>query len=171
VQFHPEVHHTRNGTEILRNFVFPDLRRGGIVDAAALHRLDGRASEARGGQRGTRSARYRVVWIRRCGSPGGSRAARCERKVAADLHLCDNGVLRKNEFEKCSRRCATSGSAPGCRRCYGSLSGQAQGVSDPETKRKIIATNSSRCLKTSSVASKKKREASIIWCKERFIRT
>ena len=40
VQFHPEVHHTPLGTEILRNFALEDLRCETDLDGAALYRCD-----------------------------------------------------------------------------------------------------------------------------------
>ena len=49
VQFHPEVHHTRNGTEILRQFRIPDLRGETDLDAAALHRLNHRTGKGTSG--------------------------------------------------------------------------------------------------------------------------
>ena len=128
VQFHPEVHHTRNGTEILRNFVFRICGAEAIVDAAALYRLDDRAGEASGGQRARDLRAFGWRGFVGCGGAGGSRAARCEREVAADLHLREQRCAAQERVrESAADTARQAGPAPRCSRRYGSLSGQAQG--------------------------------------------
>ncbi len=51
VQFHPEVHHTKQGTAILRNFVFDICGLHTQLDAAALHRRNRRVHSQTGRQR------------------------------------------------------------------------------------------------------------------------
>src|SRR4029077_3106928 len=100
VQFHAEVHHTRNGTEILRNFIFQ------ICGARPLwtpqHFIDSTIQQVK-----QQVGAGRAI----CALSGGvdslvaavlvDRALRdAEGKSRLTCIFVNNGVLRKNEFEK-----------------------------------------------------------------------
>ena len=95
VQFHPEVHHTKQGTEILRNFIFdicglePNWTPRRFIDET----VDSIRKQVGSG---------RVI----CALSGGvdsSVAAVLVHRAIGDQLTCifvNNGVLRKNEFQK-----------------------------------------------------------------------
>ena len=56
VQFHPEVHHTPLGPQLIRNFVFDICGATRRLDAGALYRDDGRG-DSREGRQGARDLR------------------------------------------------------------------------------------------------------------------
>jgi GMP synthase (glutamine-hydrolysing) len=95
VQFHPEVHHTKQGTEILRNFVFEIC---GLEPNWTPQRFIDETVESIRKQVGT----GRVI----CALSGGvdsSVAAVLVHRAIGDQLTCvfvNNGVLRKNEFHK-----------------------------------------------------------------------
>jgi GMP synthase (glutamine-hydrolysing) len=139
VQFHPEVRHTRLGTEILRNFVLnickanPTWTPQHFVDAtiAAIHEQvgSGRAICALSG--GVDSAVAATL------------VDRALRNVKDQSRLTsvfvNNGLLRKNEFEKVQQKLRDQlglhvVAVDATERFLRSLAG----VSDPEKKRKII---------------------------------
>jgi GMP synthase (glutamine-hydrolysing) len=139
VQFHPEVHHTRNGTEILRNFIFQ------ICGAKPLwtprHFIDSTVEQVKG-----QVGEGRAI----CALSGGvdsSVAAvlvdRALRDARGNSRLTcvfvNNGLLRKNEFEKVQK---TLHEKLGLRLdgvdAAARFLGKLKGVSDPEKKRKII---------------------------------
>ncbi len=134
VQFHPEVHHTKQGTTLLRNFIFnickatpdwtPEHFIQSTVEAIRAKVGDGHAICALSG--GVDSSVAAVLVHRAIG----------ERLTCV---FVDNGVLRKNEFFKVQDNLreklglnlvAVDASA----RFLAKLAG----VTDPETKRKII---------------------------------
>jgi GMP synthase (glutamine-hydrolysing) len=134
VQFHPEVHHTRQGTEILKNFIFgicharPEWTNRHFIDetVASIRRTvgDGRAI---------------------CALSGGvdsSVAATLVHRAIGDRLTCvfvNNGVLRKNEFEKVQQnlRDKLGLNLVAVDATNHFLAG-LKGVTDPERKRKII---------------------------------
>jgi len=134
VQFHPEVHHTRLGTQLLKNFVF------GICNAKAdwtpAHFIDSTVHAIRE-KVGTRQAI--------CALSGGvdsSVAAVLVHRAIGDQLTCifvNNGVLRKNEFLKVQEtmrgklRLNLDAVDAG-----GRFLAKLAGITDPETKRKII---------------------------------
>src|ERR1700736_3344669 len=99
VQFHPEVHHTRQGTEILRNFVFaicgakPTWTPQHFIDATIAQVRQqvgsGRALCALSG--GVDSSVAAVLVDRALREGKGKSRLTCV--------FVNNGVLRKNEFE------------------------------------------------------------------------
>jgi GMP synthase (glutamine-hydrolysing) len=134
VQFHPEVHHTPRGTEILRNFVFdicglkPNWTAQSFIDEtiASVRQTVGQG---------------RVI----CGLSGGvdsSVAAELVHRAVGDQLTCifvNNGVLRKNEFQSVQKnlRDKLGLNIDGVDATDRFLSKLA-GVTDPEKKRKII---------------------------------
>jgi GMP synthase (glutamine-hydrolysing) len=139
VQFHPEVHHTRNGTEILRNFVFnickakPTWTAQHFIDATIEQVRkqvgSGRAICALSG--GVDSSVAAVLVDRALRNAKGKSRLICI--------FVNNGVLRKNEFEKVQK---TLHDKLGLRLdavdATGRFLGKLKGISDPEKKRKII---------------------------------
>jgi GMP synthase (glutamine-hydrolysing) len=139
VQFHPEVHHTRNGTEILRNFVFQ------ICGAKPLwtpqHFIDSTVEQVR-----QQVGKGRAI----CALSGGvdssvaavlvDRALRDARgKSRLTCIFVNNGVLRKNEFEKVQKTLHDKlGLNLDAVNATDRFLGKLKGVSNPETKRKII---------------------------------
>jgi GMP synthase (glutamine-hydrolysing) len=138
VQFHPEVRHTRLGTEILRNFVLnickakPTWTPQHFVDAtvAAVREQvgSGRAICALSG--GVDSAVAAVLV---------DRALRDGDKSRLTSVFVNNGVLRKNEFEKVQQNLRDNLglqviAVDATQRFLIKLAG----VTDPEKKRKII---------------------------------
>ncbi len=134
VQFHPEVHHTPQGTEILRNFVFeicgvkPNWTPQSFID------------ETIAGVRAT-VGKGRVI----CGLSGGvdsSVAAELVHRAVGDQLTCifvNNGVLRKNEFINVQKNLREKlglkiDAVDASERFLTKLAG----VTDPEKKRKII---------------------------------
>ncbi len=134
VQFHPEVHHTRLGTEILKNFVFEICHAR--PEWTPQHFIDD-----------TVEAVCKTVGKGRaiCALSGGvdsSVAATLVDRAIGERLTCvfvNNGVLRKNEFHKVQQNLrdklglnlvAVDASA----RFLEKLAG----VTDPEKKRKII---------------------------------
>ncbi len=134
VQFHPEVHHTKQGTALLRNFLFnickaqPDWTPEHFIQStiAAIREKvgDGHAI---------------------CALSGGvdsSVAAVLVHRAIGDRLTCvfvDNGVLRKNEFFKVQENLREKlglnlVAVDASKRFLAKL----EGVTDPETKRKII---------------------------------
>ncbi len=134
VQFHPEVQHTREGTQLLRNFLFricdakPDWTPAHFVQAtvAAIREKVGSAH---------------VI----CALSGGvdsSVAATLVHRAIGDQLTCifvDNGVLRRNEFFKVQ---VTMRERLGLNLVAVDASlrflSKLAGVTDPETKRKVI---------------------------------
>jgi GMP synthase (glutamine-hydrolysing) len=134
VQFHPEVHHTPQGTEILRNFVFeicgvnPNWTPQSFIDETVA---SVRATVGKG----------RVI----CGLSGGvdsSVAAELVHRAVGDQLTCifvNNGVLRKNEFINVQKNLREKlglkiDAVDASERFLTKL----VGVTDPEKKRKII---------------------------------
>jgi GMP synthase (glutamine-hydrolysing) len=139
VQFHPEVHHTQNGTEILRNFVF------NICAAKPTwtpqHFIDSTLQKVRN-EVGSGCAI--------CALSGGvdssvaavlvDRALRdAKRKSRLTCILVNNGVLRKNEFEKVQKTLRDKlGLHLDAVDATDRFLSKLKGVTDPEKKRKII---------------------------------
>jgi len=134
VQFHPEVAHTQSGTEILKNFAF------GICGVKGDWTMSSYVEESVAAIR-DRVGDARVV----CALSGGvdsSVAAMLVHRAIGERLTCifvDNGVLRKNEaaqvMERFSQKLELNVIAvDAAERFVTALAG----VSDPETKRKII---------------------------------
>jgi GMP synthase (glutamine-hydrolysing) len=134
VQFHPEVHHTPQGTDILRNFVFdvcgvkPNWTPQSFIDETIANV---RKTVGKG----------RVI----CGLSGGvdsSVAAELVHRAVGDQLTCifvNNGVLRKNEFVNVQKNLREKlglniDAVDASERFLSKLAG----VTDPEKKRKII---------------------------------
>ncbi len=134
VQFHPEVHHTPQGTEILRNFVFdicglkPNWTPQSFIDetVASVRQTVGKG---------------RVI----CALSGGvdsSVAAELVHRAIGDQLTCifvNNGVLRKNEFINVQKNLREKlglniDAVDASERFLTKLAG----VIEPEQKRKII---------------------------------
>jgi GMP synthase (glutamine-hydrolysing) len=139
VQFHPEVHHTQHGTDILRNFALvicgakPTWTAQRFIDATIENVRntvgEGRAICALSG--GVDSAVAAVLVDRALRNKNG--------KSRLTSIFVNNGVLRKNEFEKVQQNLrdklglhldAVNASDRFLRRLAG--------ITDPEAKRKII---------------------------------
>jgi GMP synthase (glutamine-hydrolysing) len=134
VQFHPEVHHTPQGTEILRNFVFD------ICELKPTWSPLSFIEETIANVRQT-VGNGRVI----CGLSGGvdsSVAAELVHRAVGDQLTCifvNNGVLRKNEFENVHKNLREKlglkiDAVDASERFLNKLAG----VTDPEKKRKII---------------------------------
>jgi len=134
VQFHPEVHHTPQGTAILRNFIFdicglkPNWTPQRFIDAT----VESIRKQVGNG---------RVI----CALSGGvdsSVAAVLVHRAIGDQLTCifvNNGVLRKNEFVNVQKNLRDKlglnlDAVDASERFLSKLAG----VSDPEKKRKII---------------------------------
>jgi GMP synthase (glutamine-hydrolysing) len=134
IQFHPEVHHTRQGTEILRNFLFEIVK---IKPNWTPARFIDETVERIRQQVGT----GHVI----CGLSGGvdsSVAATLMHKAIGKQLTCifvNNGVLRLNEFEsvQTNLRDKLGLNIVGVDATDLFL-GKLKGVTEPEKKRKII---------------------------------
>lgn len=134
VQFHPEVHHTRQGTDLLRNFLFrickvaPDWTPEHFIQTT-VERIRAQVGDG-----------HAI-----CGLSGGvdsSVAAVLVDRAIGDRLTCvfvNNGVLRKDEFRKVQEnmrdKLGLNLVAVDASQQFLSL---LAGVTDPETKRKII---------------------------------
>jgi GMP synthase (glutamine-hydrolysing) len=133
VQFHPEVTHSADGATILRNFLYHICGLHG--DWTPSHFVANTVAELK-----AQIAGSKVV----CGLSGGVdstvAATLIDRAIGKDLYciFVDNGLLRKNEFQDVQTQYKQLGlnviAVDARRRFLDAL----VGVSDPETKRKII---------------------------------
>ena len=134
VQFHPEVHHTPQGTAILRNFVFDIC--GLTPNWTAQRFIDETVARIRG-----QVGKGRVI----CALSGGvdsSVAAVLVNRAIGDQLTCifvNNGVLRKNEFVNVQKNLRDKlGLNIDAVDATDRFLTKLAGVSDPERKRKII---------------------------------
>jgi GMP synthase (glutamine-hydrolysing) len=134
VQFHPEVHHTRQGTELLRNFLFRICKVA--ADWTPEHFIQTTVERIR------RQVGEGHAICALSGGVDSSVAAVLVHRAIGDRLTCvfvDNGVLRKDEFRKVQENLrAKLGlnliAVDAAERFLSLLAG----VTDPETKRKII---------------------------------
>ena len=147
VQFHPEVHHTPLGADILRNFALdicgatPSWTPQHFIDATVAQVKEqvgnGRAICALSG--GVDSSVAAVLVDRALRDDSGKPALSGVEGSRLTCVFVNNGVLRKNEFEKVQQNLRDNlglrlVAVDATERFMKKLAG----VSDPETKRKII---------------------------------
>ena len=139
VQFHPEVHHTQSGTDILRNFVLaicggkPTWTPQHFIDATVANVRqtvgDGRAICALSG--GVDSAVAAILVDRALRDGKNPSRLTCV--------FVNNGVLRKNEFDKVQQNLRDKlGLHVIAVDAIARFLNKLAGVTDPEKKRKII---------------------------------
>jgi GMP synthase (glutamine-hydrolysing) len=139
VQFHPEVHHTQHGTDILRNFAIeicsakPDWTAQHFIDTTVAHVREtvgtGRAICALSG--GVDSAVAATLVDRALRDDKGNSRLTCI--------LVDNGVLRKDECQKVQQDLRDKlGLHLDVVDATDRFMKKLAGVADPERKRKII---------------------------------
>ncbi len=133
IQFHPEVYHTTDGTRMLANFVVGicGCKQNWTPDSFA-----GSAVEILKKQLGTDK-----VLLGLSGGVDSTVAASLLNKAVGKNLTCifvDNGLLRKNEFEKVLESYLGMGLNVIGVDAEDRFLDQLEGVSDPETKRKII---------------------------------
>ncbi len=133
VQFHPEVTHTKQGTELLRRFV---------IEICALHGL---WSDSAIIDDALRSIRAQVgdakVLLGLSGGVDSSVTALLLHKAIGDKLTCvfvDNGLLRLNEGKQVQQMFSGLGLNIVYADASDSFLERLKGISDPEQKRKII---------------------------------
>jgi len=134
VQFHPEVHHTPQGAELIKNFVFGIC--GAAGDWTPAHFIQTTVEQIR-----QKVGSGHVI----CGLSGGvdsSVAAVLVHKAIGKQLTCifvNNGVLRKNEFESVQKNLREKlGLNIVAVDATDRFLSKLAGVTDPEKKRKII---------------------------------
>jgi GMP synthase (glutamine-hydrolysing) len=147
VQFHPEVHHTPQGTQMLRNFIFeicgakptwtPQRFIDSTIEQVKAQVGSGRAICALSG--GVDSAVAAVLVDRALRDAKGKHALSRAQGSRLTCVFVNNGVLRKNEFEKVQKVLRDKlnlnlDAVDATDRFMKKLAG----VRDPEKKRKII---------------------------------
>jgi GMP synthase (glutamine-hydrolysing) len=134
VQFHPEVHHTPNGTEILKHFVIdvcgcaPDWTPASIIEESIA-----RIRSQVGGER---------VLAAVSGGVDSSVAAALVHKAIGDQQVAvfvDTGLLRQGEPEQVARTFREQmGAELVAVDAAGEFFAALKGITDPEQKRKIV---------------------------------
>jgi len=135
LQFHPEVQHTPNGVDMLRNFV------SGICGCAGDWSMAGFVDEAIATIRKTVGETGRVIGAVSGGVDSTVAAVLLNRAIGDRFHavLVDNGLLRKDEAVNVVKRLRDEcGVSLTCVDAADEFLGRLEGVSDPEKKRKII---------------------------------
>ena len=134
VQFHPEVQHTRHGTELLRSFVHTIC--GATADWTPQHFIE----ETTAAIRARIGSSHAICAI--SGGVDSSVAAMLVHRAIGDQLTCvfvDNGVLRKDEFRKVQEnlrgKLGLNLIAVDARERF---LAKLAGVTDPEAKRKAI---------------------------------
>jgi len=148
VEFHPEVHHTEQGNEILRRFVFdicgtrPNWFPRSFIEET-VERVRGQVGDDRA----------------LCAISGGVDSAVAAtlvgRAIGERLHcvFVNNGLLRKNEFEKVSAALKEQAHLNVRAVDWSSrFLDRLRGVADPERKRKIIGEEFIRVFEEESRA-------------------
>jgi GMP synthase (glutamine-hydrolysing) len=146
VQFHPEVHHTRLGVDILRNFVFeicnatPNWTPQRFIDEA-IHNIQEQVGEGRalcalsGGVDSAVAATLVDRALSNAASPG-------ENKPGEKRLTCvfvNNGLLRKNEYAKVQQNLRDKlGLNLIAVDATARFLGKLKGITDPEAKRRLI---------------------------------
>lgn len=135
VQFHPEVHHTKHGIDLLRNFVYEICDARG--DWTPQHFIDETIRQVRE----TVGEKGRVICALSGGVDSAVAATLVDKAIGRRLFciFVNNGVLRKNEFEKVQQNLRDKlglnlDAVDASKRFLDKLAG----VVDPEKKRKII---------------------------------
>jgi GMP synthase (glutamine-hydrolysing) len=135
VQFHPEVHHTPLGAEVIRNFLFRVAKLEPSWTPEHFIQSTIAAIQAQVGKTG-----HAICAL--SGGVDSSVAAVLVHRAIGDRLTCvfvNNGVLRKNEFEKVQKNMRDN---LGLRLVAVDASDRflkkLAGVTDPEQKRKII---------------------------------
>ena len=147
VQFHPEVHHTPHGTQILKNFVFeicgakptwtPQHFITSMIEQIKQQVGSGRAICGLSG--GVDSSVAAVLVDRALRDAKGKPARGRPEGSRLTCVFVNNGVLRKNEFEKVQVTLRDKlGLHLEAVDATDRFLGKLAGVSDPEKKRKII---------------------------------
>jgi GMP synthase (glutamine-hydrolysing) len=147
VQFHPEVHHTPQGTQILKNFIFqicgakptwtPQRFIDSTIDQVRKQVGTGRAICALSG--GVDSSVAAVLVDRALRDTKGKHALSGAEGSRLTCVFVNNGMLRKNEFEKVQKVLRDKlGLHLDAVDASDRFLKKLAGVSDPEKKRKII---------------------------------
>ncbi len=169
VQFHPEVHHTTLGTDILRNFVFDIC--GAKPNWTPQHFIDATSSSVR-----KQVGNGRAICALSGGVDSSVAAVLVDRAMrdAAITLTCifvNNGVLRKNEFQKVQENLRDKlglnlVAVDASERFLRKLAG----VTDPEKKRKIIGNEFIAVFdEEAHRIEQERRQTSSGWCRERSI--
>jgi len=133
VQFHPEVYHSLDGTQLLRNFVVDVC--GCAQDWTPISFVDETVAELK-----SKLGNDVVIMGLSGGVDSTVAAVLIQRAIGSNLHciFVDNGLLRKNEFQDVLDSYKDLGlnvtGVDASARFYAALAG----VSDPELKRKAI---------------------------------
>ncbi len=133
LQFHPEVHHTGEGKQILDNFLFDICgMKGDWTTAAFIESSIAQIREQAGGGR--------VLHAVSGGVDSTVAALLLSRALGDKLHavFVDNGLLRKNEFQDVVNMLTTLKINLHAVDASAAFLGRLTGVDDPEMKRKII---------------------------------
>jgi len=171
VQFHPEVRHTQSGTDILRNFALnicgakPTWTAQHFIDAtvASVRQTVGEGTRhLRSFRSGVDSAVAATLVDRAMRSGKGPSRLTCV--------FVNNGVLRKNEFEKVQQGLRDNlglrlVAVDATERFLTKLAG----VTDPETKRKIIGKEFIAVSMRKPIASNRRKARWNGWCRGRSI--
>ena len=133
VQFHPEVYHSLDGTQLLRNFVVGVC--GCAQDWTPISFVDETVAELK-----SKLGNDEVIMGLSGGVDSTVAAVLIQKAIGSNLHciFVDNGLLRKNEFQDVLDSYKDLGlnvtGVDASERFYAALAG----VSDPELKRKAI---------------------------------
>lgn len=136
VQFHPEVMHTRNGTDILRNFLYNVCGVAGDWTMANFAKEQIEAIRRKIGDK-------KVLCAMSGGVDSAVAATLVYKAVGSNLTciFVDHGLLRKNEADEVMRVFKDGMGMNLIKADAADLFlGKLAGVSDPETKRKIIGS-------------------------------
>ncbi len=133
IQFHPEVHHSEYGSNILRNFVL------GICGCSGDWTPENFISSTVAGLK-EQLGEDEVILGLSGGVDSSVAAMLLHRAIGRRLHciFVDSGLLRKNEFEDVLRSYEGMGLNVTGVRAAARFLGDLAGVTDPETKRRII---------------------------------